>query len=153
MVRKLGLIDGAVQGLQAEGVALRVYEDVVSDPPYTVIEAAVAAAKDYRPDHIIGLGGGSSMDTAKLVACLAEPRVTQTLDDMYGVDLVSGSRLPLTLVPTTAGTGSEVTMISIVTTSKPGEEPMKKGVVAEQLLPDVAILDAELTVGLPPVVT
>ena len=87
------------------------------------------------------------MDVAKLVALLAPGK--EKLADVYGVGMAKGRRLPLILVPTTAGTGSEVTTISIVTVS----ESEKKGVVSPQLLPDVALLDAELTLGLPAHVT
>ena len=87
------------------------------------------------------------LDVAKMVALLACS--DQPLDEMYGVNLVSGSRLPLILVPTTAGTGSEVTGISILTTGT----AEKKGVVSSKILPDIALLDAELTFGLPPHVT
>ena len=87
------------------------------------------------------------MDTAKVVAVLTKS--SQTLNDIYGVDQVDGDRLPMILIPTTAGTGSEVTPIAIVTTG----ETTKAGIVSPQLLPDVALLDAELTLGLPPMVT
>src|SRR5215213_3604716 len=93
------------------------------------------------------IGGGSALDTAKLVAYLAKS--DDRLDDIYGVGLAKGQRLPLLLAPTTAGTGSEVTPIAIVTT--PTTE--KKGVVSPRLLPDWAILDPELTLGLPQPVT
>ena len=96
---------------------------------------------------MVSIGGGSALDTAKLVAYLASS--DERLDDIYGVGLAKGQRLPLLLAPTTAGTGSEVTPIAIVTT--PTTE--KKGVVSPRLLPDWAILDPELTLGLPPHVT
>ena len=96
---------------------------------------------------VASIGGGSALDTAKLVAYLA--KTPDRLDDIYGVGLAKGERLPLLLAPTTAGTGSEVTPIAIVTT--PTSE--KKGVVAPRLLPDWAILDPELTLGLPAHVT
>jgi len=96
---------------------------------------------------VIGFGGGSSMDVAKLVAVLAPS--PQLLSDIYGIGKVSGKRLPLIQVPTTAGTGSEVTNIAIVTTGA----TTKMGVVAPQLYADLAILDATLTLGLPPAVT
>ncbi|WP_427149852.1 iron-containing alcohol dehydrogenase, partial [Rhizobium leguminosarum] len=94
-------------------------------------------------DAVVAIGGGSVMDTAKLVAYLAKN--PDKLDDIYGVDL-AGERLPLLLVPTTAGTGSEVTPIAIVTT--PTSE--KKGVISLRLISDWAILDPQLTLGLPP---
>jgi len=93
------------------------------------------------------VGGGSSMDVAKVVAVLLGGE--QELPELYGVGMVSGSRLPLILVPTTAGTGSEVTPVAVITTG----ETTKAGVSSPVLLPDVALLDANLTLGLPPAVT
>jgi alcohol dehydrogenase class IV len=146
-VRKAGLTEAAEAALAAAGIAIDVYEDVVADPPSTVIEAAAKRARDLGTDLVLSIGGGSALDTAKLVAYLAKS--DEALDSIYGVGLAKGDRLPLILVPTTAGTGSEVTPISIVTT--PTTE--KKGVVAPRLLPDWAVLDPELTLGLPSHVT
>jgi alcohol dehydrogenase class IV len=142
-----GVLESALASLSAEGLQFRVYSDVEADPPEFVIEAASVAARNHQCDCIVGFGGGSSMDVAKLVALLVASG--QPLAACYGVDNATGPRLPMILVPTTAGTGSEVTPISIVTTGL-GE---KKGVVSKWLLPDVALLDAELTVGLPAHVT
>ncbi len=142
-----GLLEAPLAALRAEGLAVAVYGKVVADPPESVIEEAVAAALAHRADCVVGLGGGSSMDAAKLAALLACSR--ESLQSAYGVNQARGPRLPLVLVPTTAGTGSEVTPISIVTTGA-GE---KKGVVSPLLLPDLALLDAELTLGLPAHVT
>src|SRR4051795_6005319 len=145
-VRGAGLTREAEASLAAGG-DLTVFEDVVADPPSHVVEAAVALCRDQRIDAVVSIGGGSALDTAKLVAYLA--RSGDRLDDIYGGGLAKGQRLPLLLAPTTAGTGSEVTPIAIVTT--PTTE--KKGVVSPRLLPDWAILDPELTLGLPPHVT
>ena len=128
-------------------IKVTVYDQVVADPQEQIIFRALAQAKTDNNDGVIGFGGGSSMDTAKVVAVLTKS--SQTLNDIYGVDQVDGDRLPLILIPTTAGTGSEVTPIAIVTTG----ETTKAGIVSPQLLPDVALLDAELTLGLPPMVT
>ncbi|GJE13029.1 iron-containing alcohol dehydrogenase [Methylobacterium longum] len=146
-VRGAGLTRAAETALTSAGVTLDVYEDVVADPPSTVIEAAARRARELGTDLVLSIGGGSALDTAKLVAYLAKS--DEPLDAIYGVGLAKGDRLPLILVPTTAGTGSEVTPISIVTT--PTTE--KKGVVAPKLLPDWAVLDPELTLGLPSHVT
>jgi alcohol dehydrogenase len=124
-----------------------VLDNVVADPPEHVVLEAAAAARDARAQLVVGLGGGSSMDVAKLLAVLLESR--QTLGDMYGVNRVEGTRVPLVQIPTTAGTGSEVTAVSIVTVG----EATKMGVVAPQLIADLAILDAELTLGLPSAAT
>ena len=142
-----GLLDAPMADMKARKIRVGLFADVVADPPEDVVMKAVAAAQDSKAECVIGLGGGSSMDVAKLVALLASGR--ENLDDIYGVGFAKGPRLPLILVPTTAGTGSEVTQISIVTT-RSGE---KKGVVSPLLLPDHALLDADLTLGCPPHVT
>ncbi len=146
-VADCGLLTGALRGLDEAGIAVTIYSDVQADPPAHIVEAAAEQARASGADGVIGLGGGSSLDVAKLVALLAKGE--ERLDAVYGVGNVRGKRLPLILVPTTAGTGSEVTPISIVTTGE-GE---KKGVVSHTLLPDWAVLDAELTLGLPPAIT
>lgn len=142
-----GIVAPALKALADAGLQVQVYSEVVADPPEAVVEAAAAMARDFGADGVIGLGGGSSMDVAKLVALLAAGH--DKLAEAYGVGKAKGPRLPLLLAPTTAGTGSEVTPISIVTTGA----SEKKGVVTPLILPDVALLDPELTVGLPPAVT
>jgi alcohol dehydrogenase class IV len=149
MILKLGLADACLGSLKAANVAVHVIADVIADPPEVMIRAAVSEAKAQGIDGVVSVGGGSSLDTAKLISILSHPDAIQDLDDMYGIDMVKGGRLPLVLAPTTAGTGSEVTPISIVTT----RTSQKKGVVSPVLLPDWAILDAELTVGLPAHIT
>jgi alcohol dehydrogenase class IV len=144
---KAGLVDGALESLAASGIEATVFSEVLADPPEASVRAAVGAACRAQADGVVGFGGGSSMDTAKLVALLA--CTPQKLSDIYGVGLARGPRLPLIQVPTTAGTGSEVTPISIITT--PSHE--KKGVVSQLLYPDVALLDSLLTLGLPPAAT
>ena len=142
-----GLVDTPLRSLQEAGIKVHVFSDVQADPPEAVVLAAVEQARLFHVELVIGLGGGSSMDVAKLIAVLAPSR--QALSEMYGIGKVQGTRLPLVHIPTTAGTGSEVTNISIVTTGATS----KMGVVAPQLYADLAILDARLTVGLPPFVT
>jgi alcohol dehydrogenase class IV len=141
------LLDSALTSFAEHNIAVSVFSNVQADPPESVIIAGIAAAQADSSDCIIGYGGGSSMDAAKLIALLASGE--QSLTEVYGVSLAKGPRLPLILVPTTAGTGSEVTAIAIVTTG----ENEKKGVVSPLLLPDIALLDANLTLGLPPSVT
>ncbi|EAZ99839.1 iron-containing alcohol dehydrogenase [Marinobacter sp. ELB17] len=144
---KAGLLGAATDSLTQAGVSYRVFDGVVADPPVAVVEAALAEARAANIDGVIGFGGGSSMDVAKLIALLIGGG--EKLEDVYGVGQAKGQRLPLIQIPTTAGTGSEVTPISIITVG----ETEKKGVVAPQLLPDIALLDAELTLGLPAPVT
>ena len=142
-----GLVDQVQVILANAGVDVTVFSDVVADPPEAVVLAATEAAKVADVDAVIGFGGGSSLDVAKLVAVLAMDN--QSLKDIYGVGNITGRRLPLILIPTTSGTGSEVTPISILTTGK----SEKMGVVSPVLIPDIALLDPELTLGLPAHVT
>ena len=144
---KTGLLDGPVASLKQQGLAVDVYSEVVADPPEAVVLAAVTHARNFGADLVLGIGGGSSMDVAKLIAVLATSE--QPIAEAYGIGNVRGQRLPLIQVPTTAGTGSEVTNIAIVTTGA----TTKMGVVAPQLYADIALLDATLTLGLPPLVT
>jgi alcohol dehydrogenase class IV len=144
---KSGLIAPALEHLARAGIETALFTDVVADPPESVVMAGVAAGRAFGAGGVIGLGGGSSLDVAKLVALILRSGVP--LADIYGVGNAKGPRLPLMLIPTTAGTGSEVTPISIITTG----EIEKKGVVSPIIIPDVALLDPELTLGLPPAVT
>ena len=146
-VLNAGLLDKVLPPFKALRLSVQIFSDVEADPPIPVIAKAVLAGQECRADYIVGFGGGSSMDVAKLVALLVSGK--EKLEDIYGIGMAKGPRLPLILVPTTAGTGSEVTQSSVVTVS----ENEKKGVLSPYLLPDLAILDAELTLGLPPHVT
>jgi alcohol dehydrogenase class IV len=142
-----GLIESPRRSLEALGITVDVFSEVSADPPEAVVEAAIARTRAFGADLVIGFGGGSSMDVAKLAAAL-DPG-SQTLKEAYGIGNLRGQRLPLVQIPTTAGTGSEVTNIAIVTTGA----TTKMGVVAPQLYADLAVLDATLTLGLPPAVT
>lgn len=148
-ITRLGLLDGVLPGFAAAGVAVQVFDQVLADPPEAVVLQAAMQALEMGAQLVVGFGGGSSMDVAKLVALLAHPQASQTLPQLFGVGNARGPRLPLIQVPTTAGTGSEVTPIAIVTTGA----TTKSGVVSPHLLPDLALLDADLTLGLPPAVT
>ena len=142
-----GIVDRALDFLKDAGVTATVYQDVQADPPESVVTTCAKAATDADVQGVIGLGGGSSLDVAKLAALLAGGK--EDLSDVYGVGNAKGPRLPLILIPTTSGTGSEVTPISIVTTG----QSEKMGVVSPVILPDIALLDPELTLGLPPHIT
>lgn len=146
-MKSTGIVDRALDALKAEGVIASLYQDVQADPPEGVVNLCTEAAIEAKVDGIIGLGGGSSLDVAKLTSLLALGK--EELKDIYGVGNAKGPRLPLILIPTTSGTGSEVTPISIVTTGT----NEKMGVVSSVIIPDIALLDPELTVGLPPQIT
>ena len=143
----LGITGRALVSLEQAGIACTVFDQVEADPPDSCVLAAVAAAKACGATGIIGFGGGSSLDVAKLVALLVKS--PQALTEAYGVGRARGARLPLVLAPTTAGTGSEATAVAVVTTGT----AEKMGVVSPIILPDVALLDPELTLGLPPAAT
>ena len=144
MVRT-GIVARAEAILQRAGVVVKTYADVMADPPEAVVMGAVNMAEGCG--LVIGIGGGSSLDVAKLAALLAGN--LGTLAGAYGVNKATGPRLPLIVIPTTAGTGSEVTPIAIVTTGA----SEKMGVVSPLIIPDIALLDPELTYDLPAHVT
>ncbi|MCQ8278053.1 iron-containing alcohol dehydrogenase [Acetobacteraceae bacterium KSS8] len=145
-VHRLGLADPLVAALRNAGAEVAIFSDVLPEPPDRSVHEAVAIASGMRATGVIGFGGGSAMDVAKLAALIAGSG--EALDAIYGVELAKGPRLPLLLVPTTAGTGSEATPVAILTAGG-----AKKGVSSQLLIPDIALLDPDLTLGLPPAIT
>lgn len=146
-LRRIGLCDPALHSLAEAGLGVTVFDAVEADPSLATVMAAVEAGRAAEVTGVIGFGGGSSLDVAKVVALLLGSG--EEIDAAWGVGNAKGPRLPLILVPTTAGTGSEVTPVSIITVG--GEE--KRGVSSPILLPDVALLDPDLTLGLPAPIT
>ncbi|MHC5308244.1 iron-containing alcohol dehydrogenase [Bartonella sp. LJL80] len=142
-----GVLEPAKASLAAAGFNVTIFDQVVADPPEKIVMDCVEQAKAAGVDIVVGIGGGSSMDVAKLSAVLVISQ--QNLQELYGIGKVKGRRLPLIQIPTTAGTGSEATNITILTTG----ETTKMGVVSSQLYADKAVLDAELTIGLPAIHT
>ena len=139
---KIGLNKSIINEL-SKSSSVEVFDDVESDPSKKTLIKALDRAKTFKPTGILGFGGGSSMDIAKLVSLLIGTE--QNIENIWGVGSAKGPRLPLVLIPTTAGTGSEVTPISIITL----EGDQKKGVSSPIILPDLAVLDPELTLNLP----
>ena len=150
-IRSLGLLDPALAALRDAGYDLLVFDGVVADPPEAIVQRGAAAVRNFDAGLVIGFGGGSPMDTAKVIAFLAANDLA--LPDIYGVDVAAqkqtNPRLPLMLIPTTSGTGSEVTNVAIITTG----ESSKAAVVSDPLYADRVLLDAALTLGLPPSIT
>ena len=138
----LGLTDQTLKELK-EISSVEIFDDVEADPSKKTLLKAIEVGKKIKATGVIGFGGGSSMDVAKLTALILGSG--ENLEEAWGVANAKGPRLPLVLIPTTAGTGSEVTPVSIITV---GEEE-KKGVSSSIILPDLAILDPDLTLGLP----
>ena len=139
----LKLTEPTLIELRKSSPTLEIFQDVEADPSIKTLLNAIEAGKKINATGVIGFGGGSSMDIAKLTSLILGSN--ENIDEAWGVSNAKGPRLPLVLVPTTAGTGSEVTPISIITV---GEEE-KKGVSSSIILPDIAILDPDLTIGLP----
>ena len=144
-VRALALADAMLGVLRSEGRSVTIFDAVEADPSRSTLEAAVEAGRGA--EAVIGLGGGSPMDVAKLTAYLLGSG--DDLDAIWGVGNAAGTGLPLVLVPTTAGTGSEATPVAII--SLPGGE--KRGVSSSALIAHHAVLDPTLTLGLPRHVT
>jgi alcohol dehydrogenase class IV len=142
----LRLVDAYADAIGATR-ELTIFDSVEADPSRATLLAAVEAGRAAGAASVVGLGGGSPMDVAKLAAYLLGSG--DDLDAIWGVGLATGERLPLALVPTTAGTGSEATPISVITC----EEGVKLAVNAAPLVADWAVLDATLTLGLPAQVT
>ena len=138
----LGLTDQTLKKLKKIS-SVEIFDDVEADPSKKTLLKAIEVGKTIKATGVIGFGGGSSMDVAKLTALILGSG--ENLEEAWGVANAKGPRLPLVLIPTTAGTGSEVTPVSIITV---GEEE-KKGVSSSIILPDLAILDPDLTLGLP----
>ena len=139
----LKLTEPTLNELRKFSSIVEIFQDVEADPSIKTLLNCIEFGKKMKTTGVMGFGGGSSMDVAKLSSLILGSN--EKIEDAWGVSNAKGPRLPLVLVPTTAGTGSEVTPISIITV---GEEE-KKGVSSSIILPDIAILDPDLTIGLP----
>ncbi len=134
--------------LEKEGIGVEFYDQVLSDPDVACFEACFGMAKNQKFDLIVGIGGGSSMDIASITSVLLTN--SGTVYDYFGVNLVKNPGIPTILIPTTSGTGAEVTPNAILTDTK---EKLKKAVVSPYILPRLAIIDPLLAVSMPPSVT
>jgi alcohol dehydrogenase class IV len=139
-----GVVDGPRARLEAAGVDVTVYDGVAPEPKLSMVEAAAELVADH--DVVVGVGGGSSMDTAKFAAALAA--TDRPVRELLGMDNVPNPTKPLALVPTTAGTGSEVTHIGVFADERAGG--VKKVVFSPHLFADLAAVDPDLTATLPP---
>lgn len=137
-----------MESLKRCGLPVEIFSAVTNEPTPSVVEACAAGTKEFRADLILGLGGGSVLDTAKAASVLAGNE--GPIERYFGVDLIQAPCLPTVLVPTTAGTGSEMTSISVVADVASNS---KKGIVSDHLFARLVVLDPELTVSMPPRVT
>jgi alcohol dehydrogenase class IV len=145
---KSGVIKPLIKILEQENFKYEIFDKVDADPNYKLVYYAVDMCEKIKADLIIGIGGGSSMDIAKVTSILATNR--GDIKDYFGINLIPKPGIKKILIPTTAGTGSEVTPIAILSDE---EEKLKKGIVSQYLYPEIALLDPELTIGLPPQIT
>jgi alcohol dehydrogenase class IV len=147
-LEKAGLVERVRAPLAEAALAVGVFNGGEPEPSLTAAEACLAAARGFQPDALVGLGGGSNMDLAKITATVLShgggPR------DYVGDDQIPGPVRPLVCVPTTAGTGSEVSGASVLTDAA---NHIKVGVLSNYLRPRVALVDPLLTVSCPPKVT
>lgn len=139
-----GLAGKAVSQIEAAGASVHIYSDIEPDPAFETLDRAIAELSMFPVEMVVGIGGGSCLDVAKALA-LVLPTGTDPRQ-LIGLGQAPHKGLPCIAIPTTAGTGSEVTGIAIFSDSR---DHVKKGIVTEHLLPDVAIVDPELTLGLP----
>ena len=149
MLKKLGVIDPVLELLEKSNVKVDVVTDVVPEPPVEIGNQVVDAVREKQPDLVIGIGGGSALDLAKTAAVFAknDGRVEDYLN-LSGTRKLVNKSLPKVLIPTTAGTGAEVTDIAVFSL-----ENTKDVITHEYLLADYAIVDPTLTYTLPPRVT
>lgn len=143
-----GLVAAVRKPLEAAGVAVEIFSGGEPEPSIDLADAVYAAAKEFKPDGILGLGGGSNLDLAKIAAAL----VTHggAIRDYLGEDKIPGPVLPLICVPTTAGTGSEVSAAAVLTDKA---NHVKVGILSNFLRPRLAVVDPDLTVSCPRKVT
>jgi alcohol dehydrogenase len=142
------LAEPLVKALRAQGRSVTIWDEILQEPHVDDLARGLAVAREVRAQLVVGLGGGSVMDVAKLIAALLDGR--QQIAEVFGIGNLRGRSTPLVCIPTTSGTGSEVSPIAIVQDSADG---LKKGVISPHLVPDAAFVDPELTLGMPPAVT
>ncbi|GHV54835.1 alcohol dehydrogenase [Deltaproteobacteria bacterium] len=147
-IASLKIDEPARNSIKEKGIAVSVYNKVEADPPMTQAMEIIGLLKKDLPDIVIGFGGGSSIDLAKISAVMTANDAG--LRDLVGINLVKNPGLPTLFIPTTAGTGSEATNISILNDAERG---VKLGIVSEHMFADTVLIDPELTLSLPPKVT
>ena len=143
-----GLIARPQALLEEAGVSVSIIDDTPPEPSVEQVESILAAAQGTACDLVIGIGGGSAMDVAKIVAVMLNNDVK--LRDLLNKAPIPHRGIPTVMVPTTAGTGSEATPNSIILVP---EDELKVGIVSPKLMPDCVILDPQMTLGLPPAIT
>lgn len=142
------LIRPMVDKLTAEGVSIEIFDHILAEPSVTDFKNILEVARHFKADSVIGVGGGSVLDVTKLVAALIDS--DQQVEDLFGTGFVKKRGCWFACMPTTAGTGSEVSPNAILLDER---DKLKKGIVSPYLIADVAYVDPQLTVTVPPKVT
>lgn len=148
VIRQTGLLSKVLNPLEEAGLATDIIDDVVPEPPFENLEQMITQVEGKGYDLLVGVGGGSALDIAKVLSIMLTNQ--EDVRDLVGIEKVKNPGVPTILVPTTSGTGSEVTYNAIFTDIR---DKVKKGIVSPYLLPKVAIVDSELTLTVPPSVT
>ncbi len=144
----LNTIRHILEGLKNEKIGVTVDDTIVSEPTIESFKECLNKAAEIKADCVVGIGGGSVLDVAKLVSAMLNNE--QKINDVFGIDFLSGRKTFLACLPTTSGTGSEVSPNAILLDEK---DNLKKGVISQHLLPDVSYVDPKLTLSVPPAVT
>jgi alcohol dehydrogenase len=147
-IKSAGLLDELAKALEKSDITYRFFTEVEPEPSIEVVAASLTKAKAFGPDVIIGFGGGSSLDISKITSVMLTN--SGPIEKYFGMELIPDPGIPLVLIPTTAGTGSEMTSICVLSDT---ENKVKKGIVSEYMFARVVMLDPMLTIGLPPHVT
>ncbi len=138
----------AIEEIRAGGITVTLNNQIEAEPTVEVFLSILQDAKKFNPDCVVGIGGGSILDTAKLIAAFLHSE--QSIYDAFGIGKLPGRSVGLICLPTTSGTGSEVSPNAILLDSN---DNLKKGVISPYLVPDAAYIDPELTVTIPPNIT
>ncbi len=145
---KLGIVDGVLESLQRSGVPYAIYDGANTEPIAEYVQEGLEAFRGNGCDCLIAVGGGSPMDTAKAISVMANN--AGSIEDYMGLGKIPEKGRPVIAVPTTAGTGSEVTPFTIITDTR---RDVKMLIGSPHLIPELAIVDPQLTTSLPPDIT
>jgi alcohol dehydrogenase class IV len=137
-----------IEGIEEAGASVTIDDSIISEPTVNSFASSLEKAAEADTDYVIGIGGGSVLDVAKLVAAMLHNK--QKVNDVFGIELLSSRSTFLACLPTTSGTGSEVSPNAILLDES---DNLKKGVISPHLLPDASYIDPKLTLTVPPHVT
>ncbi len=148
VLEKIGLLNDVKMALNTAGVSFEIYDNVVAEPTLAHVNEGLKMFKDSKSEFLIAVGGGSPIDAAKAISALATNRGTMT--DFEGLNKIPLPGAPLIAIPTTAGTGSEVTQVTIITDT---ERNVKMLIISPTIMPKLALVDPLMTIGMPRSIT